>query len=183
MSYLASKKENSEFKSIKPCLKRWLCFASCLCKSVIYIYIYIYIHIYQFFFMYVYLIAWMLICHHRFQTVFLWQSSGRKRNILKKMKKSKRHSQKNVYVRIAYKSCVCVCVDYIFVLLRVVVYMIFSVCVCVCVWRYMHHVTDLWLSHKYMSSDVEQKVSEIERRLGIWPNKKLFIYLLLSLLL
>ena len=46
----------------------------------------------------------MLICDHWFNVIFTRQSSERKRKILEKSKKSKRYSQKNVYVRIAYKA-------------------------------------------------------------------------------
>ena len=58
----------------------------------------------------IYLIAWMLICDHWFHDVFIQQSSGRKRNILEKLKKNRKNSQKNVYIGIVYN---CVCVDYI----------------------------------------------------------------------
>ena len=56
----------------------------------------------------------MLTCDHWFHAVFKRQSSGRKRKIFEKSKKKKwkRYSQKNIYIRIAYKSlCVCVCDD------------------------------------------------------------------------
>ena len=51
----------------------------------------------------------MLIYNHLFHAVFIRQSSGRERKILEK---SKKYSQKNVYVRIAYNSfkCSCFCV-------------------------------------------------------------------------
>ena len=67
------------------------------------------------------------------------------------------------------KSLFYVFVDYICVLLCVVVDVITSVCVYVCVWWYMH-VADLRLSHEHVYCDVYQKMAEVERQLGIWPN-------------
>ena len=68
----------------------------------------------------------MFICNPGFHAIFIQQSSGRKRKILKK---SKKYSRKNVYVRIMC-NFLCVCVDYICILLGVVVYVIVSMCLC-----------------------------------------------------
>ena len=80
----------------------------------------------------------MLICNHWFHAVFIRQSSGRKRKILKKSKNTVKRTF-TLELRITLFFCLCmyvckyvcmyVCVDYICALC-VLVYVIVSMCVC-----------------------------------------------------
>ena len=92
MFYLYSNKHVWWFKWLY--FTFWTSFVyMCVCVSVhthIHTYSYLYISFY------IYLITWILICDHWFHAVFSRQSSGRKRKILEKSKKSKRYSQKTL---------------------------------------------------------------------------------------
>ena len=58
----------------------------------------------------IYLMAWMLVCDHRFHAVLLRYASGRERKLLKKLKKSKNTVKRTLGLCTTLCVCVRVCV-------------------------------------------------------------------------
>ena len=127
--------------------------------------------------LYIYMSVWMFICEHWFHALFIGQSCGKKRKILKKSKKIK-NIEKNTVKRmftlelritLCVCVCVCVCVDYICILLCVVVYVIVRICV-------YYNTYAAWQIQGCHMNICVAMCSVFSGSREIWPNDFFFYY-------